>query len=152
MKLYSAPNIYAPLPFRFWRHVGLNESGCLVWCGRHLERGYGRFTIGYARAQAHVWAYRNIVGPIPEGMVLDHLCRNRACVNPFHLEPVSLGENVLRGETRAANNKAKTHCPRGHLYAGQNLYVKPRGHGRTSRVCIICRTETKRRCRAAKVR
>ncbi|MBO0884191.1 MAG: HNH endonuclease [Mycobacterium sp.] len=83
---------------------------------------------------AHVFAYELLVGPIPTGMQLDHLCRNRSCVNPDHLEPVSQRVNLLRGATQPAFNTAKTHCPQGHPYEGDNLAFNRDG----SRFCRTC--------------
>ena len=83
---------------------------------------------------AHRYAYEELVGPIPEGLQLDHLCRNRSCVNPDHLEPVTCRENLRRGETLNAANLAKTHCPAGHPYAGENLSITAKGF----RECIEC--------------
>lgn len=78
-------------------------------------------------------------GPIPEGLVIDHLCRNRGCVNPDHLEAVTQRENILRGEGLAAANARKTHCPKGHPYSGENLYVVPSSGRRQCRICADAR-------------
>lgn len=93
------------------------------------------------RKTAHRLVYESMVGPIPEGLVLDHLCRNRCCVNPDHLEPVTQRENVLRGQGVAAKNAAKTHCPRGHEYDDENTGFTGEGH----RYCRAC---NKARCAA----
>jgi hypothetical protein len=80
------------------------------------------------------------VGPIPDGLVLDHLCRNKLCVNPKHLEPVTNQENILRGLTPLVGgyyNMAKTHCPKGHEYSPENTYYRP-SRWRQTRVCRIC--------------
>ncbi len=110
-------------------------SGCWEWRRGRDTAGYGRFAdetrVGRA---AHRWGYERLVGPIPEGLDLDHLCRNRPCVNPEHLEPVTRQENLLRGNTLSARNAAKTRCPNGHPYSGENLYVSPSG-GRRCRTC-----------------
>lgn len=73
---------------------------CWVWCARTNRNGYGRLRVGGRELMAHRLAYEALVGPIPEGLVLDHLCRVRLCINPAHLEPVTVRENTLRGEAR----------------------------------------------------
>ncbi|KAB2977369.1 HNH endonuclease [Streptomyces sp. SS1-1] len=90
--------------------------------------------LGGRYQMAHRVAYQEIVGPIPEGLQLDHLCRVRHCVNPAHLEPVTSRENTLRGENLVAINAAKTHCKRGHLFDAANTY-----RWRNSRICRECR-------------
>lgn len=130
-----------PLEQRFWRHVdrrGAND--CWEWKASRNQDGYGRFLLDTSRVtpksvNSHRVAYVLAVGPIPTGLTLDHLCRNRGCVNPAHLEPVTLGENVLRGNGIPARRARQTHCLRGHLLAGDNLYPSPRGH----RQCRACR-------------
>jgi len=123
----------------FWSKVSIGtEGGCWFWMGTKAG-GYGRF---YNPAQrrvvpAHRFAYENRIGPIPEGLTLDHLCRNRSCVNPKHLEPVTNKENVLRGEGPTAKNKRKTHCTRGHAYDEENTYIRPNGRRR----CRACDRE-----------
>ena len=93
---------------------------------------------------AHRVAYRLEVGPIPRGLVLDHLCRVRNCVRPDHLEPVTRGENVLRGETIPAANRAKTACKDGHDFDEENTYIAPNGH----RGCRKCRAAAQARYHA----
>ena len=105
---------------RFWLKVDcFTESGCWEWRAGRGTGGYGKFNTGGNRGphvSAHRFAYEQLVGPVPKGLVLDHLCRNRICVNPAHLEPVTDRENVLRGVGITAVNAAKTHCPYGHEY------------------------------------
>jgi len=105
---------------RFWAKVQKSE-GCWLWTARK-NNGYGSFSLTDSNATvfAHRWAYQSIVGPVPEGTELDHLCRTRACVRPDHLEPVAHRENVLRGEGLAAKQARKTHCPKGHEYTSEN--------------------------------
>lgn len=83
--------------------------------------------------KAHRYAYEQMVGPIPNGLVLDHLCRNRWCCNPAHVEPVTQAENVLRGEGWAPRFKAQTHCHRGHEFTPENTH-----HGKRGRSCRAC--------------
>lgn len=119
--LLRTPDTYSlgsPLPDRFWFSVSipLTEGGCWVWRG-HLSRGYGQFRLGGVTRPAHRLLYETLVGPIPAGLEPDHLCRNRACVRPDHLEPVDHRTNCLRGISPAAVNAAKRTCLRGHAFA-----------------------------------
>ena len=119
---------------RFWERVDRPDSGCWNWTGYRSELGYGRFyPVGKKRVPAHRFAYELLVGPIPEGLVLDHLCRNASCVNPAHLEPVSQRENVLRGLAPTAINAIKTQCIHGHEYTPENTMRQK--HGRECRTC-----------------
>ena len=132
--------IRRPAIDRFVEKTRIDESGCIVWTGGLNGVGYGQFYVGRksldqtGKGYAHRWAYETFVGPIPEGMHIDHLCRTRACVNPDHLEPVTIRENLLRGDGPSAQHSKKTHCPKGHEYAGDNLYVSPKG----MRFCRRC--------------
>lgn len=118
-------------------------TGCWVWTACLGGGGYGKYwggaTIGRVMV-AHRFAYESLVGPVPDGLQLDHLCRNRACVNPAHLEPVTVRENLLRGVGPSAQAALATHCPDGHPYSGENLYLSPRG----DRGCKTCRTDQAR--------
>lgn len=106
---------------------------CMPWPGV-IECGYGTLRVRGKTTYAHRAIYENVNGPVPDGMVLDHLCRNRDCVNPDHLEPVTNKENILRGVSPAAINARKTHCVRGHALTGENLFINSNGR----RVCRTC--------------
>jgi hypothetical protein len=138
-----------PVLDRFADKIALADSGCIEWIASVTGGGYGQFYAGprgSSPAIAHRWSYEYHVGPIPSGLDLDHLCRNRACVNPEHLEPVTRRVNILRGESPAAKHAVKTHCPAGHEYVGQNLYVSPSG----KRECRECKRRQKSARKAAR--
>ncbi len=115
------------------------NSGCWLWFGSTGHNGYGRLwenTENRLRA-AHRISYEFFIGPVPDGLVLDHLCRVRCCVNPAHLEPVTNEENIRRGQA-GSNMSGKTHCRQGHPYDHLNTRFKRRPNGDRFRVCRIC--------------
>ncbi len=122
------------LPARFWSKVVAGPNGCWLWIGSRNSKGYGRFMLDGRSQSTHRVAYSALVGEIPTGLVIDHLCRVRGCVNPAHLEPVTVRENSLRGETVNARNASRTHCPGGHPYDEENTYLF-RGVWRRCREC-----------------
>lgn len=118
-------------------------TGCHVWIAACDEHGYGR----YRGRGAHRFAWIRENGDVPAGLQLDHLCRNRGCVNPAHLEPVTQRENTMRSPIApAAINARKTHCDRDHLLSGANLYVRSDGR-RICRECLYTRTRISDRVR-----
>ena len=121
---------------RFLAKVTPNPSnGCWVWTGHVQPNGYGQFSDGTRLVYAHRFVFEMAGGIIPENFDIDHLCRNRRCVNPLHLEPVTHRENLLRGETIPAARAAQTHCISGHPLSGENLYVDPSNGSRSCRIC-----------------
>jgi hypothetical protein len=120
-------------PARFWEKVRKTD-GCWEWTAHRNQYGYGTYRLLNRQHMAHRVAYELLVGPIPDGLEIDHLCRNRGCVNPDHMEPVSGRVNTLRGVGITALNSQKTHCPKGHEFTDENTYVTPTGR----RVCREC--------------
>ena len=119
---------------RFWRYVQKSDTACWIWTGYRNQKGYGRLYIRGHYVAAHRFAYTAALGPIADGLQIDHLCRVRNCVNPAHLEAVSCQTNLLRGKTLAARSAAATHCPQGHPYSDENTYHSPKGF----RFCRRC--------------
>ncbi len=99
------------------------DNGCWLWLRKRNNVGYGTLNVFGGFALAHRLAYELYVGAVPDGLVLDHQCETRTCVNPHHLKPVTHQENILRGNGLAAQNARKTHCLRGHLLGGDNVYL-----------------------------
>ena len=126
---------------RFWAKV--DQSGeCWTWTAGKDSKGYGSFWIAPTMRCAHRVSYEITRGPIPDGLEIDHLCRNRACVRPSHLEAVTHHVNVRRSPLTAGSvNAVKTHCPHGHEYTKANTSFGGRG----GRVCKECKRTQGRR-------
>jgi len=132
-----APQVTKTLAQRFAEKVklGARSKDCWEWTARRDTGGYGVLKSGRKNRRAHRISYEMFVGPVPEGLQLDHLCRVRHCVNPEHLEPVTQRVNSLRSNGVSAANAKKTHCKRGHPFSGENLLVTNKG----TRQCRACR-------------
>lgn len=131
---------------RFWTLV--DKSGdCWMYTGYHGVGSYGNFSYKKVQHKAHRVAWELSRGPIPSGLVLDHLCRNKACVNPAHLEPVSQSVNAQRG-LAGQHYLSRTHCARGHPFDEANTVWRTMKDGRRYRACRPCRDEYQRTYKA----
>lgn len=125
----------ADLPTRFRSKIEPTADGCWTWQAA-TTNGYGVYwdNVECRVRMAHRWAYEHLIGAVPDELPLDHLCRNRSCVYPAHLEPVTHQVNILRGVGATARNAAKTHCSKGHPYDEANTWIDPTGR----RKCRQC--------------
>ena len=134
-------NIKLKSIIRFLEKIDDTKNSCWIWTSTKSKKGYGYFTLNRKLIRAHRLSYELFKGDIPKGLQLDHLCRNRGCVNPEHLEPVTQSVNSKRGLTGLINNPQtnKTHCKNGHKFDEENLteYTRKFGHRR----CKICNRE-----------
>lgn len=153
---FAAPGhrlyVRRPVADRFWEKVDKNgpimpgmSTPCWVWTAKIGSGGYGRFWLDGKDALAHRVAYRLLVGPIPGGLEIDHVCKNRRCVR--HLEAVTSRENTRRSDALSGVNARRTHCVNGHELSGDNLYIHRNGYWRS---CRTCTRERMRRYRAEK--
>lgn len=141
------PRVYTTKPTlaRLDEHIEKDDQGCWLWTAA-TRTGYGTTHIGSRtsgdrrQVMVHRLTYELLVGPIPEGLDLDHLCRVRRCVNPFHLEPVTRRENLLRGEGLTASKAAQTHCIHGHAFTPRNTRIRKNG----TRTCVACARDRQR--------
>lgn len=160
LRPYAGPqgNRRATLEERIARRIDYpgNDTDCWLWRGCPTIGGYGQISADGGNAMVHRVVYELLVGPIPEGLTLDHQCHNadlscvggndclhRRCANPGHLEPATMGANTLRGRTLPARNAVATHCVNGHEFTLANTYVPPRNSG--FRFCRRCRSEKNHR-------
>lgn len=150
--LARAAHLLESLPGRIAQRIAIDEAtGCWLWTGRTSgASGYGRVPAGRGEPTpyAHCVVYELLVGPIPEGLVLDHLCRVTLCVNPDHLEPVTNKENILRGDSFSARLARQTHCIAGHEFTPENTYLYANG---SSRMCMECKRRRDREAYRRKV-
>jgi hypothetical protein len=130
---------------RFWTKVDKNGpvptyrpdlGPCWIWTGSRDAHDYGQFYANGSKVLAHRYAYETGVGPIPEGLEPDHLCRVHPCIRPSHLEPVTRRENLRRGQGLVASKMAQTHCEQGHEFTPDNTYL-----WRERRHCRACRAK-----------
>lgn len=113
------------------------ETGCWLWTGNYIKDGYGHLKVDGRNRSAHTLSYEAFVGPVPDGLELDHTCKRRLCFSPLHLEPVTHRVNVLRGGGPAAVNARKTHCDAGHDYSDPDVL----GRNGNQRYCKVCNRE-----------
>lgn len=122
----------------FFSNIKFNESNwCWEWKNAKI---YGYFRLNGKKTVCHKISYQLFIGPIPQGLELDHLCRNMKCCNPEHLEAVTHKENVLRGIGPTAINAQKTHCDNGHEYTPENTFIRPKSGNRDCRICMLSRS------------
>lgn len=113
------------------------DTGCWTWIGAINHDGYGQMYLDGLTVRAHRVSYVQHLGPIPEGLEIDHLCRNRACINPFHLEPVLHAENIRRSSEALGIRQYATHCKWGHEFTAENTYLVD-----GKRTCRPCNSAT----------
>lgn len=135
---------------RFWEKVANGPNGCWNWTGGRQPNGYAQFNFGGTGVLVHRYAYKELIGPLVDGLTIDHLCRNRICVNPAHLEQVTYRENIFRGSNAAVMNSKKAVCQSGHELHGGNLYIHTDRGGGSHRYCRQCNKERMRKWRRKK--
>ena len=129
---------------RIAEKLAITAAGCWVFAGATTSRGYGSIRIDGDSRSVHVVMYELDNGPVPDGLELDHLCRNRPCCNPAHLEPVTSLENWERGEAPSRINALRTHCVHGHALTGANVRTVHRKGRKPSRACVTCHRQRNR--------
>lgn len=148
MTLAKPIEVDGPLPDRIWNRITVNsETGCWESTLSLNAQGYTQVRWKGRTMRLHRLIYTHLVGPVPLDIHLDHLCRNRACCNPRHIEPVSGRENVMRGDGFASVNANKTHCPRDHEYDARNTYHDSTGARRCRQCARLTQNERRRQRR-----
>ncbi|NWN89184.1 MAG: HNH endonuclease [Micrococcaceae bacterium] len=140
---YIGRVVYGPPEARFLTKVDKSKGGCWLWIGYLNRSGYGTFGVNGKAMLAHRWSYEHYIGPIPDGLDIDHLCRVRHCVNPAHMEPVTNAENIARSPIHYG---ARTRCKNGHEFTPENTAVRPDG----GRRCLTCKRMWGRKTAARK--
>jgi hypothetical protein len=139
-----------PVILRIPSKIDFTQGDCWQWTAYCTKEGYGRISVNNESTLAHRVIYEELVGQIPEGLELDHLCRNRSCVNPAHLEPVTHLINVRRGEARPPIRAHTDVCVRGHLKTPENTRIVPGTDKRECRKCrVIYQQEYRKRKKAS---
>ncbi len=131
---------------KFLPKISVSENGCWNWLAGKDSDGYAKFGLNYKTIRGSRFIFEYYHGAICPDLTIDHLCRNRACVNPLHLEQVTNRENILRGTCFSAINARKTHCNKGHPLSGENLRIENDG----GRRCKTCELDRKRHSRELK--
>ena len=140
---------FKTLSDRIFPRIRLTSHGCWEWTGNKNVKGYGRFWMRGKDYMSHRVIYEHFKGRVSSNLCLDHLCRNRACQNPDHLEPVTNAINLKRGESFSTLNGNKTHCHRGHEFSKTNTYLTPQGR-RKCRACARLQKQLSRARQASK--
>ena len=141
-------HIRKPIEDRFWPKVK-KSNGCWIWMGCKNDRGYGQICDNsggtFRMVYAHRFVYELVIRSIPKGLTIDHLCRNRSCVRPDHLEIVTIKENTLRGNGPSGRESRQTHCLHGHPFIPENTYFRRDRWGRQCKTCVRSRSRARKK-------